>query len=50
MRKHESVCGFYGFGEGIRQGYREALWQMLRMYDVGGGKYWVGFRVCMFIV
>ena len=29
----QSVCGFYGLGESIN---REALWQVLRVYDVGG--------------
>ena len=31
----------------------EALWQVLRMYDVWGGgevNYWVELRVCMLIV
>ena len=29
---------------------REALWQVLRMYDVGGVNYWVELRVYMLTV
>ena len=31
----QSVCGFHLFRKGVRKGYWEALWQVLRMYNVG---------------
>ena len=33
----QNVCGFYTFGKPYDKVNREALWQVLRMYDVGGG-------------
>ena len=39
MRTHEKKCsvyGFYGFGEAYNRANREALWQELRIHDVGG--------------
>ena len=30
-----SVCGFYGLGEGYDRVNRKAIWQVVRMYDLG---------------
>ena len=35
MREKNIVYGFYRFGEGVQRVNREALWQVLRMHDVG---------------
>ena len=34
--KMSSVCRFYGPGKVYDRVNREALWQVLRMYDMGG--------------
>ena len=33
--KKRSVFGFHKFGEGVQRLNRKALWQVLRVYDVG---------------
>ena len=53
MRKHEAKNEVYVSFIDLEKAYDrvngEALWQILRMYDVGG-KVLSGFRVCMLIV
>ena len=41
--------GIIDLEKGYNMVNREALWQVLRMYDVGVN-YWMEFRVCMLIV
>ena len=53
MRKHKKKfredMGFIDFEKEYNRVNRKALWQVLRMYDVGV-YYWVELRVCMLIV
>ena len=36
QKKKCSVCGFYRFGESVNKVNGKALWQVLKMYNVGG--------------